>query len=211
LTNTSVESLLLSGLEQLGVPAANGQVRLLLVYLDLLGRWNRTYNLTAVRNPAEMVSKHILDSLSVLPWAGSGCLLDAGAGAGLPGIPLAVMSPGLGVTLVDSTGKKVRFMNHVKRELGLQNIHPVQDRVESLETDKPYDTVISRAFTSLASFVTAVRHLAGEDTQLLAMKGRHPAGEIEELPGWANVNSIEKLSVPGLHGNRHLVIMSVNP
>ena len=205
------EHLLRDGLEQLGAPAEEAMVRRLLAYLDLLARWNRTYNLTAVRDPTEMVTRHLLDSLAVLPWAGEGRLLDAGAGAGLPGIPLAVASSGLDVTLVDSAGKKVRFMNHVKRELALENIHPLQARVESLESEAPFNTVISRAFTRLASFAEAVRGQADGTTRLLAMKGRHPAGELEELPGWVQVESVEKLSVPGLHEHRHLVIMSVNP
>jgi 16S rRNA (guanine527-N7)-methyltransferase len=207
----SPEYLLRDGLEQLGAPADDALRRRLMAYLDLLSRWNRSYNLTAVREPAGMVTKHLLDSLSILPWAGSGRLLDAGTGAGLPGIPLAMALPGLEVTLVDSAGKKVRFMNHVKRELLLDNVHPVQARVESFEADAPFDTVVSRAFTRLVSFVSAVRGLADETTRLLAMKGRFPAEELEELPEWARLESVEKLSVPGLHEHRHLVIMSVSP
>ncbi|MEE4218535.1 MAG: 16S rRNA (guanine(527)-N(7))-methyltransferase RsmG [Xanthomonadales bacterium] len=203
--------MLRAGLESMGVPAGEARQEAMRAYLRLLERWNRTYNLTAVREPADMVSRHLLDSLSVLPWCTEGRLLDAGAGAGLPGIPLAIANPALDVTLVDSVGKKVRFMNHVKRELGLQNIQPVQARLEVFASDRPFDAIISRAFSSLAAFATAARHLAGNGTRLLAMKGRRPDEEIGELPAWVRVCSVEELDVPGLHEKRHLVIMTVNP
>jgi 16S rRNA (guanine527-N7)-methyltransferase len=207
----TIEHLLRDGLERLRLPLDDAGVASLAAFVELLERWNRSYNLTAVRDPAEMVPKHILDSLSVLPWSGEGRLLDVGAGAGLPGIPLAVARTALDVTLVDSAGKKVRFMNHVKRELALANIHPLHARVEDLSPSKPFDTVISRAFSSLASFARSVRPLAQAGARLLAMKGRYPGEEIAALPEWAAVCSVEKLEVPGLHEQRHLVIMSVNP
>jgi len=200
-----------AGLESMGVPVQEEQQEMMLAYLGLLERWNRTYNLTAIRKPADMVSRHLLDSLSVLPWCTEGRLLDAGTGAGLPGIPLAIANPALEVMLVDSVGKKVRFMSHVKRELGLANIQPVQARLEVFESEKPLDTVISRAFSRLEAFATAARHLAGNGTRLLAMKGRRPDEEISELPSWVRVCSVEQLDVPGLHEKRHLVIMTVNP
>lgn len=203
--------MLRAGLESMHVPAGEEQQEAMLAYLGLLERWNRTFNLTAIRGPADMVSRHLLDSLSVLPWCAEGRLLDAGTGAGLPGIPLAIANPALDVTLVDSVGKKVRFMNHVQRELGLQNIQPVQARLEAFASDSPFDAVISRAFSSLAAFATAARHLAGNGTRLLAMKGRCPDEEIGELPAWVRVCSVEELDVPGLHEKRHLVIMTVNP
>jgi 16S rRNA (guanine527-N7)-methyltransferase len=211
LADQQLESVLRAGLEQLRLPVEDSVVQKLLGYLGQLERWNGTYNLTAIRDPGEMVTKHILDSLSVLPWAPSGTLLDAGAGAGLPGIPLAIANSSLQVTLVDSAGKKVRFMNHVRRNLGLDNVHPVQARVEEMAAGAPFDLVVSRAFTSIAAFLASVRHLADGATRLLVMKGRYPEAEITELPDWAEVSSVEKLSVPGLHENRHLVIMSVNP
>ena len=183
----------------------------MLAYLGLLVRWNRTYNLTAVRDPLEMVSRHLLDSLAVLPHVGERRLLDVGAGAGLPGIPLAIANPALEVTLVDSAGKKVRFMRHVKRALGLENIEPLHVRIESLQPGEAFDTVISRAFTSLAEFAASVRHLAAPGTRLLAMKGRRPEGEIAELPAWLSLDAVEELHVPGLHEQRHLVIMSAKP
>jgi len=200
------------GLAKLAEPVeGQGKETALLAYLAELGRWNRTYNLTAVDEPGEMVVRHVLDSLSVLPWIGVGPLLDAGTGAGLPGVPLAIARPGLPVTLLDSAGKKVRFLNHVRRELALQNISPVQARLESYAPAGQPAQVISRAFSDLASFARAARHLATEPLQLLAMKGRRPDDEIKALPEWAAVHSIEKLSVPGLQEQRHLVIMTVIP
>ena len=186
-----------------------GQVTQLLAYLELLCRWNRTYNLTAIRDPAGMITRHLLDSLSILPWVSGPRLLDAGTGGGLPGVPLAIARPELGVTLLDSSGKKVRFLNHLRRELSLPNVHPVQARLEEYESGTEFDTIVSRAFASLAAFAEAARHLAG-NARLLAMKGRFPAAELDALPGWVQLHSVEKLEVPGLQEDRHLVIMSVN-
>ena len=186
-----------------------GQEEALLSYLDLLQRWNKTYNLTAVRDPRRMITRHILDSLAIFEWVGKGRLLDAGTGAGLPGVPLAIAAPELEVTLLDSAGKKVRFLNHVKRELALQNITPVQDRLESYEPDITFDSLVSRAFSDLAAFADAARHLVRPATRLLAMKGRYPDTELRGLPDDVRVDSVEKLRVPGLQEDRHLVIMSI--
>jgi len=187
------------------------QVRQLLSYLELLVQWNASYNLTAVRDPLEMVSRHLLDSLSVLPWVHGEHLLDAGTGAGLPGIPLAIVRPALSVTLLDSTGKKIRFLSHVKRCLKLENVQPVQARLESWQVEAMPTCIISRAFSKLAGFVEASRHLATRDTTFLAMKGKYPETELGALPDWIRVRSVEKLHVPGLQEDRHLVIMSLNP
>ena len=205
------DRLLREGLERLRISLPEADVAQLCRYVELLGKWNRSYNLTAVRDPGEVVTRHILDSLSILPWASEGTLLDVGAGAGLPGIPLAIASPELDVTLVDGAGKKVRFMNHVVRQLALANVHPLHVRVEELESDAPFNAITSRAFSSLEAFARAVRHLAGVQTSLLAMKGQFPREEIDALPDWVMVGSVEKIDVPGLHENRHLVIMSLDP
>ena len=207
MSQTSLADRLEAGLQQLGIDlsAADCQAHLL-HYLDLLQRWNRSYNLTAIRDPREMVTRHLLDSLSVLPWIESGRLLDAGTGAGLPGVPLAICRPQLELTLLDSAGKKIRFLNHVRRELGLSNAMPVQQRLEQFVTEQGAQQVISRAFSSLADFVAAARHLGA--VRLLAMKGKYPREEIAGLPTWVEVESVEKLAVPGLQEDRHLVIMS---
>jgi len=207
----SPAELLRAGLARLPGPPLDGQrADVLLRYLDLLQRWNRSYNLTAISDPRAMVTHHLLDSLSVSPWVPEGRLLDAGTGAGLPGVPLAVARPELRVTLLDSAGKKIRFLNQVRRELGLENIEPVQARLETWQPLQPFSAVISRAFASLAAFAQAARAMAGEAV-LLAMKGRYPAAELAGLPDWVSVRSVEKLEVPGLQEDRHLVIMSVIP
>ena len=206
----SLAEMLHTGLVELTGRAPDPQQEAaLLSYLALLERWNKTYNLTAIKDPTQMVTRHLLDSLSVAPWIKGRRLLDAGAGAGLPGIPLAITKPGLEVTLLDSSGKKIRFLNHVRRELGLDNVTTVQERLESYSTETRHDVIISRAFTSLASFARAARHLAAGPSRLLAMKGRFPQSELNDLPGWVRIDSVEKLDVPGLQEDRHLVIMSV--
>jgi len=212
LTGLSTTSqLLAAGLNTLFAEEPDSaRVEQLLSYLELLVQWNASYNLTAVRDPLEMVTRHLLDSLSVLPWIYGEHLLDAGTGAGLPGIPLAIVRPELTVTLLDSTGKKFHFLRHVKRRLNLENIQPVQARLESWQVEENPTCIISRAFSRLAGFVEASRHLAARDTILLAMKGKYPETELEALPEWIRVHSVEKLHVPGLQEDRHLVIMSVN-
>ncbi len=198
------------GLRDLTGENADGRVcDRLLRYLERLRRWNRAFNLTAVTDPSEMVTRHLLDSLSVLPWLQGRRLLDAGTGAGLPGVPLAIARPDLQVILLDSAGKKIRFLNDVRRALPLDNIEPVQARLESFEPQPPVDEVISRAFASLDSFIHAARHLA--PVRLLAMKGRYPGRELEALPPGVRIDGVERLAVPGLQEQRHLVIMSLNP
>lgn len=200
---------LIAGLNQMiPSPVDPDRVTALLHYLQLMVRWNKTYNLTAIRDPHQMITRHVLDSLAVLPWIGTGPLLDAGTGAGLPGVPLAVMQPGLEVTLLDSAGKKIRFLNHVVRELKLTRVHPVQARLESWSGQPQPRSIISRAFSTIGAFARSSRHLAVNGTRLLAMKGKRPEAELEDLPeGW-RVDSVEQLQVPGLQEERHLVIMS---
>jgi 16S rRNA (guanine527-N7)-methyltransferase len=208
-----LERRLSSGLDTLGLALDDGRLAALLAYLAELQRWNRSYNLTAVRDPLDMVTRHLLDSLAVLPWIGDGPLLDAGTGAGLPGVPLAIARPDVQVILLDSAGKKIRFLNHVQRVLRLENIHPVQARLETFTPTAPVATVISRAFAGLADFAAAVRAMHGgarhAAPRLLAMKGRAPRAEIDALPEYVRVGAVEKLDVPGLQQDRHLVIMSL--
>jgi 16S rRNA (guanine527-N7)-methyltransferase len=178
-------------------------------YLQELQRWNRAFNLTAVRDPSHMVVRHVLDSLSIAPWV-HGKALDAGTGAGLPAIPLAIMNPALKVTALDSSGKKIRFVRHIVRELRLQNVEPVEQRLESHNPGFTYDVIMSRAFSSLADFALSARHLLGRGARLLAMKAEYPQSELAGLPDGIKVDSIESLTVPGLHADRHLVIMSLS-
>lgn len=207
----SLAEVLHDGLSELaGVELDPAQQSMLLSYLGLLEHWNRAYNLTAVKGPEAMITRHLLDSLSVAPFISGRRVLDAGTGAGLPGVPLAIARPGLEVTLVDSSGKKIRFLNHVHRQLRLENIRPVQARLESFSAEAPPDVIISRAFTALETFVRAAQHLVTTSTRLLAMKGQYPRSELRDLPDGVRLESVEKLSVPGLQEERHLVIMSFN-
>ena len=181
----------------------------LLIYLQLLARWNATYNLSAIRDPGEMLVRHIFDSLSVCPLLHGRRLADIGTGPGLPGIPLALACPDLEVTLVESNGKKTRFLREAVRTLSLDaRCAVVQTRVEQYRPDQSFDTVTSRAFASLVDFVTASRHLLAPDGRWLAMKGRRPDDEIAELPADIRVESVVPLTVPDLAGERHAVIMA---
>ncbi len=199
-----------SGIARMGLEVPPAAVDGLLTCMALLKEWSGTYNLVAPRERDFLLARHILDSLSIAPWLQPGSLLDVGTGAGLPGLPLAIIKPEMEVTLVDSAGKKIRFIRHVGRTLKLSNIHPLHQRVEALGDGQTFANITSRAFSSLKEFVETVRPSANKNTRLLAMKGAYPTVELEELPGWVNVQSVEKLTVPYLHAERHLVIMSVS-
>jgi 16S rRNA (guanine527-N7)-methyltransferase len=197
------------GIDGLGLALDGAQRERLLAYVALLAKWNRTYNLTAIREPARMVTHHLLDSLAVLPHLQrtSARVLDVGSGGGLPGIPLAIACPDWRVSLVDPNHKKAAFLTQATIELGLRNASAHAQRVEDFTSEAPFDLVISRAFADLAAFAAAAsRHLA-PDGLLVAMKGVHPSAEIEELPSNITVVAAPSITVPGLDAARHLVIM----
>lgn len=173
-------------------------------YLTLLEKWNRTYNLTAIKDIDSMVTRHLLDSLAISPWIKGNRLIDVGAGAGLPGIPLAIAHPELQVVLLDSNGKKVRFMQEVKRALRLENIEIVQSRVENYQPSSGFDTVTSRAFSTLELMISWTKHLVVNRGIWLAMKGRYPQSELDlvNLPF-----HVKNYTVPGLDGDRCCVII----
>lgn len=177
-------------------------------YLELLARWNRTYNLTAIRDPGEMVTLHLLDSLSMHAHVrGVARLADLGTGAGLPGIPLAIALPELQVTLVESNGKKARFLREAVRTLGLANARVAESRAEALDMPGAFAAITARAMATLADLVTAGGHLLAPGGRLLAMKGVRPDAEIADLPpGW-RVEAVHPLAVPGLAAERHLVVV----
>jgi 16S rRNA (guanine527-N7)-methyltransferase len=206
---------LAAGLPQLAaieVLAPDGRDRLLdslTHYLAQLTKWNTAYNLTAVREPREMVVRHILDSLAAAPFLRGSRIIDVGTGAGLPGIPLALLYPDRQFTLLDSNGKKIRFVQHVTRELGLTNVLPVQARAEAYEPNHSFDTVISRAFTALADFVANSGHLVGAGGCLLAMKGKIPDAELAALPSDWRATRIDVLQVPGLDAERHAIVLEL--
>ena len=197
------------GAIQLGIDLSETQQQQLLAYLALLNKWNKAYNLTAVRDPAEMVSRHLLDSLSVLPQAqkGGARWLDVGSGGGMPGIPLAIMLPERNFSLLDSNGKKTRFLTQVKLELKLANVDVIHNRVEQFTPVEPFSDITSRAFSSLADFANWTRHLSDLDTRWLAMKGVQPDDELQALPADFQLQSCMVLKVPGCQGQRHLLIL----
>lgn len=177
-------------------------------YLALMLRWNAAYNLTAIRDPREMVTKHLLDSLAMAPAvAGLPTLADLGTGPGLPGIPLAIATPGLRVTLVESNGKKARFMREALRQLGLGNAEVAESRIEALDRPGQFAAITARALATLPQILALGGHLIADDGVLLAMKGARPDDEIAALPaGWA-LRDLRPLSVPGLDAERHLVVI----
>jgi 16S rRNA (guanine527-N7)-methyltransferase len=178
----------------------------LLRYLDLMRKWNRTYNLTAITDPEQMFTHHLLDSLTVLPHVGAGPLLDVGSGAGLPGIPLAVARPDLAVTTLDASQKKCGFMQQAGIELRLPNLRVVHGRVEDFQAQEGFAVIISRAFSDLNDFVSLTRHLLRRDGRWLAMKGAYPREEVEKLTEARVTDNIE-LQAPGLNAERRLIIM----
>jgi 16S rRNA (guanine527-N7)-methyltransferase len=198
---------LAQGAAQLGVSLSAQQQTLLLAYLALLIKWNKAYNLTAVRNPDEMVSRHLLDSLSLVPFIDGASWLDVGSGGGMPGIPLAILFPDKQFTLLDSNGKKTRFLTQVKLELQLSNVQVVNARVESLQPEQPFAGIVSRAFSSLADFANLTRHLGNQNSLWLAMKGLHPTDELQALPSDFILHGEHALAVPGCQGQRHLLIL----
>ncbi len=197
------------GAALLGVDLNETQQEQLLGYLRLLNKWNKAYNLTAVRDPAEMVSRHLLDSLSVAPHVeqGGSRWLDVGSGGGMPGIPLAILFPECSFTLLDSNGKKTRFLTQVKLELKLANLEVVHSRVEEFRPEQPFAGITSRAFSSLRDFADWTRHLGDCDTHWLAMKGIQPDVELQALPEDFQLERCLVLKVPGCQGQRHLLIL----
>ncbi len=193
-----------------GISLTDHQKTLLVAYVDMLHKWNKAYNLTSVRDPNEMLVRHILDSIVVAPYLQGQRFIDVGTGPGLPGIPLAIVLPDAHFTLLDSLGKRVRFLRQVQHELKLENITPVQSRVEAYPSEPPFDGVISRAFASLNDMVSWCHHLPGEKGRFYALKGQLPGDEIASLPDNFSVESVEKLRVPQLEGERHLGIIKSN-
>ncbi|RJX76601.1 16S rRNA (guanine(527)-N(7))-methyltransferase RsmG [Pseudomonas sp. LS-2] len=195
------------GARELGVDLSEAQHEKLLAYLALLIKWNKAYNLTAVRDPDEMVSRHLLDSLSVVPFIQGERQLDVGSGGGMPGIPLAILFPDMKVTCLDSNGKKTRFLTQVKLELKLDNLEVIHSRAEAFQPAVPFTGIISRAFSSLEDFTQWTRHMGDKETRWLAMKGLHPADELVALPADFHLESAQALAVPGCQGQRHLLIL----
>jgi 16S rRNA (guanine527-N7)-methyltransferase len=200
------------GATAMGLTLSDAQLDKLMAYQALLAKWNKVYNLTALRDPAQMVTHHLLDSLSAMTaFAGAQRVLDVGAGGGLPGIVLAIWAaqaqPQMKITLVDTVQKKTAFLNQVKAQLQLGNVAVVHARVEQLPIEQQYDVITSRAFAELKDFVTWSNHLLQQGGKYIALKGVLPQEEIDRLPpGWA-VQQVQPLQVPGLDAERHLIFM----
>ena len=197
------------GLTALGLALDRDIQQRLLDYIALIEKWNRVYNLTAIREPERMVSHHLLDSLAVAPHVRAKRLLDVGSGAGLPGIPLALASPDTHVTLLDSNHKKAAFLNQAVIELELKNAEVCSERVESWQAQNSFDVIISRAFSDMGEFVHSTRQLLAPGGTFVAMKGLHPYEEIDKLPPECKVLQVLPLAIPGVDGARHLVLIGL--
>jgi 16S rRNA (guanine527-N7)-methyltransferase len=195
-------------LKAANISLTDQQKQQLVGYVELLHKWNKAYNLTSVRDPQQMLVRHILDSVVVEPHLQGERFIDVGTGPGLPGIPLAIVRPQSHFTLLDSLGKRVRFLRQVQHELGLTNVTPVQSRVEEYPSEPPFDGVISRAFASLEDMLTWCHHLPGPEGRFYALKGVRPDDEIAALPAGFKVEKIQPLQVPELDGERHLVVIT---
>lgn len=201
---------LATGLAELGLDLNSAQQQKLLDYVALIAKWNKVYNLTAVRDPEAMITQHLLDSLTVLPHLKDVArLIDIGTGAGLPGIPLAIARPELKITLLDSIHKKTTFLRQACLELGLTNVEIVCERVEHYQASVGYEAVISRAFSDLGEFARLTAHLLAKGGKLYAMKGIYPHEELGKLPQKIKLQEVIPLTVPGMDANRHLVILRV--
>ena len=195
------------GIKALELDPGPGAIARLLDYLELLIKWNRIHNLTAIRDPGEMVSKHLLDSLSILPWVQGPRVLDIGSGPGLPGLPLAIVRPDWQVLLLDSNRKKTGFLVQVVASLGLENVEIIRERAEQFRPPEKFDTLTSRAFATLAEFTGCSAHLLAENGRWLAMKGMYPQEEIAALPESVQLVEAKALQVPGVRGERHIIVM----
>lgn len=208
----ALEASLQQGAQALGIALDQQQQQQLLAYLALLAKWNRTYNLTSIREPAQMMTHHLLDSLAVVPaFAAAEHVLDVGSGGGLPGVILAIWAgkakPAMRVSMIDTVHKKTAFLTQVKAELGLGNVTVHTARVEQLQVAQKFDVITSRAFAELADFISWSAHLLTDNGQFIALKGIQPDEEIARLPAGWQVTEVRPLGVPGLDAERHLIFI----
>ena len=194
-----------TGISGLGLDLSNAQQNKLVHYLILLDKWNKAYNLSGIKEIEQMLSYHLLDSLAIIPHIEGNIILDVGTGAGLPGIPLAIFYPEKKFFLLDSNGKKTRFLFQVKTELALENIEVFHNRVETFQSPEQIDIVLCRAYATLDKIVAQCGHLLKDDSKILAMKGQFPEQEIADLPKSYKFSKTIELSVPGVEGYRHLI------
>jgi 16S rRNA (guanine527-N7)-methyltransferase len=203
----ALQQKLADGLTALPLELNASVQRQLIDYLQLLVKWNRAYNLTAIRQPEQMVIRHLLDSLVIGPYLQGPRILDVGTGAGLPGIPLALAYPDLQFTLLDSNGKKIRFVTQAVAELGLANVDVIQSRIEAFQPECRFDTITARAFASIEELIDQTTRLLVDKGQYLIMKGVFPVAEVEAMPEGYQVEAVHQLKVPALDAERHLLIV----
>jgi len=203
------ENRLKRGIKGLGLTLSEESVEKLLAFHELLVKWNKAYNLTSVRDPGEMIDRHLIDSLSMIEYLDDGNLIDVGTGPGLPGMVIALIRPDLPVWLLDSNGKKTRFLNQVKMMLKVDNATVVHHRLESWQSEVKFDQITSRAFATLSDMVGFSRHLLAEDGRFIAMKGLYPTDELAQLPQDIQIKAISPLTVPGTDGERHMVELGI--
>ena len=195
-----------AGINSLGIDCTSQQLEKLLTYLELLERWNKAYNLTAIRDPIQMVRLHLLDSLAIHPYIQAGReIIDVGTGPGLPGIPLAILNPNINFTLLDSNGKKTRFLFQAISDLSLENAREVNQRVENYQSQKPYDIVLSRAFSAISDMLNQCDHLVSDTGCFLAMKGKKPDSELSQITKDYKVVDLSQINVPHIESERHLI------
>jgi 16S rRNA (guanine527-N7)-methyltransferase len=205
---TTLARVLADGIAELELDLSSVQQDQLLDYLALLGKWNHVYNLTSVRDPMQMMTLHLLDSLAAVPaFAGARNVLDVGAGGGLPGLVLAIARPDMKVSMIDTVHKKTAFLTQVKAELGLKNVTVYTKKVQDLQVKEPFDVITSRAFADLSDFIDWSHHLLSDNGRFIALKGTAPQEERERLPGDWKVQQLQPLRVPGLDAERHLVFV----
>lgn len=188
-------------------PVSQQQQRQLLAFLALIHKWNKAYNLTSVRDPVAMVAVHLMDSIAVHPHLAVKTAIDVGTGAGLPGIPLAIMQPDTQFVLLDSLGKRVRFLKQVAFELKLANIESVQARVEDYHPQRDFDGVITRAYASIGDMLDSCQHLVTENGEFIALKGQFPKRELQGIPAQFTMRACHRIAVPGLDAQRHVIIL----
>lgn len=195
------------GLGKLEINLSDLQCNQLVGYVELMAKWNKAYNLTSVRDPMDMLIKHILDSVAIAPFITKKHYIDVGTGPGLPGIPLAIACPEVEFTCLDSLGKRVRFMKQVAFELKISNVQPIQSRVEDFQPPKSYDGVLSRAFASIEDMLHWCDHLVDSSGEFLALKGQYPQDELDVIADNVTIVSTHQLDIPFLAGERNLIVL----
>ncbi len=195
------------GLTALAFDISPEQQNQLIRFIQLLVKWNQAYNLTAIRDPVEMVTKHLLDSLAIVPFVEKGRIIDVGTGPGLPGIPLSIVRPNQPFVLLDSNSKKTRFVTQAIMELGISNVTVVQSRAEAYRPEHPFDVVVARAFSATGELLGRVHHLCKPGTRIIAMKGQYPEREMTGWPAGFELEAVEKIDIPGLGAERHALLI----